>query len=275
MTTRNEGGMQSSHQIILDEEFRSLLVPHSDAESRELTESLVQYGCRDALTAWRTDGGEMRLLDGYKRYDICTERGIDFRVQPIDLPSRERARLWIETNQLGRRNLPDDSRAAIALSIMERRSKLEREEQLANARKAKADKKTSVSDTVSDTEKQSKEKAKPPKKDTRTAVAKEAKVSERKLRTIQELKKMAVTVLGKENAEKLLLPIRHGELSIAKGKRTLKKFEAEAERRAAMAAPVPATEAVDLRVRAMQALLESVENIDAIITDPPYPKEYL
>ena len=83
--------------------------------------------------------------------------------------------MWIETNQLGRRNLPDDSRAAIALSIMERRSKLEREEQLANARKAKADKKTSVSDTVSDTEKQSKEKAKPPKKDTRTAVAKEAK----------------------------------------------------------------------------------------------------
>src|SRR5947208_13231961 len=135
MTTRNEGGMQSSHQIILDEEFRSLLVPHSDAESRELTESLVQYGCRDALTAWRTDGGEMRLLDGYKRYDICTERGIDFRVQPIDLPSRERARLWIESNQLGRRNLPDDARAVLALSALERRAKLEMQERTREGRK--------------------------------------------------------------------------------------------------------------------------------------------
>ena len=56
--TRIEGGVRSSQKIILDEEFRSLLVPHSDAESRELTESLVQYGCRDALTAWRTDGGD-------------------------------------------------------------------------------------------------------------------------------------------------------------------------------------------------------------------------
>ena len=120
--TRIEGGVRSSQKIILDEEFRSLLVPHSDAESCELTESLLHYGCRDALTAWRTDGSEMPLLDGYKRYDICTERGIDFRVQPIDLPSREHARLWIESNQLGRRNLRDEARAVLAFSAMERRS---------------------------------------------------------------------------------------------------------------------------------------------------------
>ena len=106
-------------------------------------------------------------------------------------------------------------------------------------------------------------------------MAKQAKLPERKLRAIQELKKRAIAVLGEEKAEKLLLQIRHSELSIAKAKRILNKVEAEAKLRAAMAAPVPATEAVDLRVCSMQDLLESVENIDAIITDPPYPKEYL
>src|SRR5438094_2310346 len=272
--TRIEGGVRSSQQIILDEEFRSLLVPHSDAESCELTESLLHYGCRDALTAWRADGSEMPLLDGYKRYDICTERGIDFRVQPIDLPSREHARLWIESNQLGRRSLTDDVRSVLALSVMERRSKLEMQERAREAGKA-GGRGRPKEDSSKDTRSDKLSKKEKPKKNTRAAVAKQAKLPERKLRAIQELKKRAIAVLGEEKAEKLLLQIRHSELSIAKAKRILNKVEAEAKLRAAMAAPVPATEAVDLRVCSMQDLLESVENIDAIITDPPYSKEYL
>jgi hypothetical protein len=40
------------------------------------------------------------------------------------LPTREHVLLWIEENQLGRRNLTDDQHAAIGDSIIERRTAL-------------------------------------------------------------------------------------------------------------------------------------------------------
>jgi hypothetical protein len=55
---------------------------------------------------------------------FCVTYGLPFRVAPIELESREHARLWIEENQLGRRNLTDDQRAMIAQAVMERRSAL-------------------------------------------------------------------------------------------------------------------------------------------------------
>jgi hypothetical protein len=46
---------------------------------------------------WRN--GKDILLDGHNRYEICATYGISFGVAPIELESREHARLRIEENQ--------------------------------------------------------------------------------------------------------------------------------------------------------------------------------
>lgn len=110
-------------EISIDPEIASMLPALSSVEKRELEHSLISEGGRDPLIVWRSNG-QLILLDGHNRYRACREYGIPFRVQPVDLESRKHALLLVETAQLGRRNLALDARAAIALSVLQRRSKL-------------------------------------------------------------------------------------------------------------------------------------------------------
>jgi hypothetical protein len=73
------------------------------------------------------------LLDGYNRLDICQRLKLPYETVEVVLASREHALLWIEENQLGRRNLSDDQRAAILDRVVERRSEIAKKER---ARKA-------------------------------------------------------------------------------------------------------------------------------------------
>lgn len=108
---------------------------------------------------------------------VVRRRGIGFRVAPVEIESRDDAKIWIILNQFGRRNLSDDQKAMIADSARERRSKLRMAERAGNAGSVGGvgrPKQNSLSDNVSDIEK--------PKRDTRAEVARENKVPERKLR---------------------------------------------------------------------------------------------
>jgi phage N-6-adenine-methyltransferase len=89
--------------IQIDPEFRALIPPLSDDERMLLEENLLRDGCRDPLVLWNGT-----LLDGHNRYDICTKHGLFFETVEIALPNREAAEDWIDTNQLGRRNLTPD-----------------------------------------------------------------------------------------------------------------------------------------------------------------------
>lgn len=100
----------------IDAEFQRLIAPITPEERRQLESNLVAEGCRDALVVWKG-----YLLDGHNRFEICSRIGIQFRTCEVELPSRDAAKLWIEENQLGRRNLTQDQRAAIAFRILQRR----------------------------------------------------------------------------------------------------------------------------------------------------------
>jgi hypothetical protein len=57
---------------------------------------------------WEVPNGDMILLDGHNRFEIAAKHGgIHFEVKKIHFSGndRERAKLWIIRNQLGRRNL--------------------------------------------------------------------------------------------------------------------------------------------------------------------------
>jgi len=87
-------------EIIIDEEFKSLLPPLDKETSRLLEENILEHGCRDPLVLWNGI-----LIDGYNRYRICREHNIPFNTVDKEFGSREEALIWIIGNQVSRRNL--------------------------------------------------------------------------------------------------------------------------------------------------------------------------
>ena len=192
--------------------LRNLIQPLTEPEYELLKSSILAHGCLDPLKVWKIEAGDRVLLDddhilldGHNRYRICMENGIPFTTVNVSLDSLEHAKLWILENQAGRRNLTDDQRAVVWNEIREQRSKIERAQQLANARSIKAGS-GSVSAEMTDTEKA--------KKDTRAAVAKESGIPESNLKKAQKLKKQ-----DPEQYKK----VRAGATTLSKASKSTKK----------------------------------------------------
>ena len=87
-------------EIIIDEEFKSLL-PALDKKTYALLEDhLLSNGCLHPLVLWNNI-----LIDGHNRYEICTKNGIPFTTVSMEFISREGVVIWIISAQIARRNL--------------------------------------------------------------------------------------------------------------------------------------------------------------------------
>src|SRR5271156_167993 len=166
-------------QLTIDAEFQSLIAPLTPPEFDLLKAQILERGCLQPLCVWKTEDNRRILLDGHNRYRICTENNKHCSTVNVRLASREHAKLWILENQAGRRNLTDDQRAVVWNELREQSSKLGQSEKLQKARDAKAG--VSISAILTEIDQ--------PKRDTRAEIAKEAKLSEAKLRRAQKLKK--------------------------------------------------------------------------------------
>ena len=91
--------------LSIDEDFKNLIRPLFRQEYLQLESNILADGCRDPITVWNGI-----IVDGHNRYEICTRHGIPFSVQEISFDCREEAIAWICANQLGRRNLTDETR---------------------------------------------------------------------------------------------------------------------------------------------------------------------
>ncbi len=185
--------------VQIDPEFRSLIAPLQENERAQLEANIVANGCRDPLVLWRN-----LLVDGHNRYEICTRLKITFRTVEIVLPSRAHVLLWIEENQLGRRNLTDDQRSVIAHGVLKRRVELAKSER---AKKGGRGHKRNLPDTATG-------KFKDRSKDSRVVVSKASRVSERKLRTVAGSLSRPRTALA---------AIRSGDKTVAEVKGDLKR----------------------------------------------------
>ena len=94
--------------IKIDPALKALIPPLEDAEIEALTESIKAEGCRDPLVVWMPAG---ILVDGHNRYEICTRLGLSFEVVEKEFADRFEAIDWMCLNQLGRRNLSDIAKA--------------------------------------------------------------------------------------------------------------------------------------------------------------------
>lgn len=92
-------------KLIRDPEFERFVPPLSPKERELLEESILREGCRDAIIIWNGV-----ILDGYNRYAICVKHDLPFQVRNLQLDSRDEAIAWICTNQMGRRNITEETR---------------------------------------------------------------------------------------------------------------------------------------------------------------------
>lgn len=191
--------------VKIDPEFEALIPKLSPEEYALLERSILREGCHDALVTW---GRDCLLVDGHNRYRICKKHNLPFGTRHIvTLPEdRNGALVWIEQNQVGRRNLTDDQRIIIAGRLAERKAEISRKIRAAEASKAASKKRKG--DLGAEISPEVKE----PKERVAVAVAKEAKVSVHKIKAAQRLEK---TPEGKALADKVL----HGEMTLAKAVR--------------------------------------------------------
>jgi hypothetical protein len=91
--------------IKIDREFAALIPALCDDERKQLEQNIVEHGgARDPLVVWAAKG-ELTLIDGHNRYEICSRLSLPFDIHEMRFASREEAADWIDRNQLGRRNL--------------------------------------------------------------------------------------------------------------------------------------------------------------------------
>ncbi len=90
--------------LIIDEEFESVIPPLTDEEFELLKESVLNDGeVYLPLVVWNNI-----IVDGHHRYKILKEHPeIKYRINKREFENRYEAISWICLNQLGRRNLND------------------------------------------------------------------------------------------------------------------------------------------------------------------------
>lgn len=100
-------------ELHIDSELKSWIDPLSPEEHAQLEANILAEGCREPIVVWGT-----YILDGHNRYEICSRHGVEFAtVEKTGLVTKDDALVWMAQHQLGKRNLSDFSRVALALRL--------------------------------------------------------------------------------------------------------------------------------------------------------------
>ena len=114
--------------FIINEEFARLIPPLSSEELEKLEQSLVNEGCLNPLIVWNNT-----IIDGHHRYAICIKHNISFNIiEKPELETELDVKLWMINNQFSRRNLPTETKLALAYRFKEFEAEKAKERQLAS-----------------------------------------------------------------------------------------------------------------------------------------------
>lgn len=115
--------------LSVKQEFRDLIPPLSGDERRDLEESIILYGCRDAIVVWRGF-----IIDGHNRFEICERNGVLFQTLDMteDFETEDEVKQWIIRNQFARRNIDKYQRSVLALQLKEMIAGRAKENQVAS-----------------------------------------------------------------------------------------------------------------------------------------------
>ena len=82
--------MQAETKLTIMPVFENLTIPLTEKQEDELAASLIREGCINPIDVW-----EGTILDGHKRYRICTLEQIEFSVQEVECKTEEEAISWV------------------------------------------------------------------------------------------------------------------------------------------------------------------------------------
>ena len=222
-----------------------------DGELRELADDVKAHGLHEAVWLYRDPERGVMLLDGRNRWRACEIAGAECRTRYYD--GTDPIAFSLSLN-MKRRHLTAGQKAFTALEV----------EKLYAAETRRGRPRNDAPEKVADLRQYSTRESKSVE---RAAVATGASG-----RAVSQAKRVQQT--APDLAEK----VRAGQLAIDRAERIIRDREAEQrriEQARAEAAAQPAPTIVDIRVGDFREVLADVRDIDAVITDPPYPHEYL
>ena len=76
--------------IVIDPEFSRICIPATEEQYKALEKSLLEEGCKEPIYIWNSV-----IVDGHKRYSICSFEEIEYVVKELYFPSRDDAIAWI------------------------------------------------------------------------------------------------------------------------------------------------------------------------------------
>lgn len=86
-------------------DFKKLIIPLHTKEYQQLENDIKKHGCKKPLLTWHGI-----IVDGHKRYDICTRLNIQYSTEEISFDSKEAVISWICASQLKRKDISFEAR---------------------------------------------------------------------------------------------------------------------------------------------------------------------
>ena len=230
-------------------EFQELIPPLTNEEYKQLESNCLEEGIREPILTWND-----YIIDGHNRYKIAQQWSLEYKTESKTFNSEDEVKEWMILNQFGRRNLSNYQRSVLALQL--------EDVFRAKAKENQIRKPNSVLQISAEQ-----------KLDTRKELSKVAAVSHDTIAKVKKIQEKA----PEEVKEKL----RTGEVSINAAYKEIKKEEKkeaiQEERRILAEEGSKKQIEIDFRLGDFEEVFADIKDgsIDCIITDPPYPKEFL
>ena len=235
--------------IEIKKEFKELIPALTAEEFKQLEENILKDGIRDPLVLWNG-----YLIDGHNRYQIAFKHGLEYKTIDKEFEDESQVKEWMILNQFGRRNLNIYQRNVLALQLEEVFSVKAKEQQ---------GKRTDLLATLPKSE----------PINTRKEIAKIADVKESTLGKVKFIEKKA--------SPEIKAQLSTGEVNINQVYQDIKKEEKQQikneERNLLAEIGKNKKIEIDFRLGDFEEVFADIPDgsIDCIITDPPYPIEFI
>jgi SAM-dependent methyltransferase len=243
--------------IQINEEFKKLIPALTNEEFKQLEANCIREGIREKII---TLNGF--IIDGHNRFEIATKHKLKFETESKEFESDDDVKIWMIDNQEGRRNLTDGWKYKLKNTKKEILFKKGEAKKVIDGKNSR-DKQLGVLSTIDKT----------PKHNTRQIIADELGWSTGKTAMADIVFKKATPELE----EKVL----SNEITINQAYKEIKKEEKnqiklnERDRLAEIGKNKKIE--IDFRLGDFEEVFADLPDgsIDCIITDPPYPYEFI
>ena len=237
----------------IKEELKNLIPPLTNDEFNTLEKSILEEGIREPIIVWNG-----YIVDGHTRYKIAQKHNLEFKTVEKEFDDMESVKLWMIDNQKGRRNLTDGWKyelAQVKKAILTEKGREKQKETLMRGNEAPD---LSIVDKT--------------EHNTRKEIAQDLGWSTGK--TAQ------ADYVWNHAKDQIKDKVKSGDISINQAYKEVKKevIATETKKKRAELAEKGAMVQKDERWNVYcgdMRTWQSEKQYDFIVTDPPYPKEYL